>query len=419
MARHLKQPAQTYAAHTYPLPAQQPVPQAYTAQPPVPQSYADHQAYQQQAYVPQNTYQPQAYTAQRAYQQQRGVQQLVQQPEQRANQQQPQGRPSTHPRKHRWRTAALMLLWLAICAALGAGATYAAHYVLSSQNNTAKDPQIFKVLDILKPLEEKPTLPEPPFQSKSIYIYNLTDNCEVKNLNADAQLPPASLTKIMTVYTALQYIRNLDAKAPIDAASYAKLDDENASTAGFVAGEQTTFRDLLYGTLLRSGAECAISLAVNTAGSEDAFVAKMNKNAQKMGLRHTHFTNTTGLDDNNLMSTAHEIGQMLRQALTNETFRKIFCTASYNSSKTDKHPKGITIKSTVLSHLTPDEQQGFTILGGKSGTTDNAGLCWATLVEKNKKHYIVVTMGAPYTDINNQGSGQKDDTITAIQTLIP
>lgn len=385
MARHLKQPAQTYAAHTYPLPAQQPVPQAYTAQ---------------------NTYQQQAYTAQQAYQQ-------------HTYQQQPKDRPSKHPRKHRWRTAALMLLCLAICAALGAGATYAAHYVLSSQNNTAKDPQIFKVLDILKPLEEKPTLPEPPFQSKSIYIYNLTDNCEVKNLNADAQLPPASLTKIMTVYTALQYIRNLDAKAPIDAASYAKLDDENASTAGFVAGEQTTFRDLLYGTLLRSGAECAISLAVNTAGSEDAFVAKMNKNAQKMGLRHTHFTNTTGLDDNNLMSTAHEIGQMLRQALTNETFRKIFCTASYNSSKTDKHPKGITIKSTVLSHLTPDEQQGFTILGGKSGTTDNAGLCWATLVEKNKKHYIVVTMGAPYTDINNQGSGQKDDTITAIQTLIP
>lgn len=396
MARHLKQPAQTYAAHTYPLPAQQPVPQ----------SYADHQAYRQQAYAAQNTYQPQAYTAQRVYQQQ-------------AYQQQPQGRPSTHPRKHRWRAVALVLLCLAICAALGAGAIYAAHYVLSSQNNTAKDPQIFKVLDILKPLEEKPTLPEPPFQSKSIYIYNLTDNCEVKNLNADAQLPPASLTKIMTVHTALQHIRNLDAKAPIDAASYAKLDDENASTAGFVAGEQTTFRDLLYGTLLRSGAECAISLAVNTAGSEDAFVAKMNKNAQKMGLRHTHFTNTTGLDDNNLMSTAHEIGQMLRQALTNETFRKIFCTASYNSSKTDKHPKGITIKSTVLSHLTPDEQQGFTILGGKSGTTDNAGLCWATLVEKNKKHYIVVTMGAPYTDINNQGSGQKDDTITAIQTLIP
>lgn len=385
MARHLKQPAQTYAAHTYPLPAQQPVPQAYAAQ---------------------NTYQPQAYTAQRAYQQQ-------------AYQQQPKDRPSTHPRKHRWRTAALMLLCLAICAALGAGATYAAHYVLSSQNNTAKDPQIFKVLDILKPLEEKPTLPEPPFQSKSIYIYNLTDNCEVKNLNADAQLPPASLTKIMTVYTALQYIRNLDAKAPIDAASYAKLDDENASTAGFVAGEQTTFRDLLYGTMLRSGAECAISLAVNTAGSEDAFVAEMNKNAQKMGLRNTHFANTTGLDDNSLMSTAHEIGQMLRQALKNETFRKIFCTASYDSSKTDKHPKGITIKSTVLSHLTPDEQQGFTILGGKSGTTDNAGLCWATLVEKNKKQYIVVTMGAPYTDINNQGSGQKDDTITAIQTLIP
>lgn len=413
MARHLKQPAQTYAAHTYPLPAQATMPQPYAVQQPAQQ--AEQQAYAAQQPA-QHIYQQQAYQPQ-AYAAQQPAQQAYQQPP--VYQQPPQGRPSKHPRKHRWRTAALMLLCLAICAALGAGATYAAHYVLSNQSYTAKEPQIFKIFDILKPPEEKPTLPEPPFQSKSIYIYNLTDNCEVKNLNADAQLPPASLTKIMTVYTALQYIRNLDAKAPIDAPSFAKLDDENASTAGFVAGEQTTFRDLLYGTMLRSGAECAISLAVNTAGSEDAFVAKMNRNAQKMGLRHTHFTNTTGLDDNNLMSTAHEIGQMLSQALKNETFRKIFCTASYNSSKTDKHPKGITIKSTVLSHLTPDEQQGFTILGGKSGTTDNAGLCWATLVEKNKKHYIVVTMGAPYTDINNQGSGQKDDTITAIQTLIP
>lgn len=300
MARHLKQPAQTYAAHTYPLPAQAPMPQPYAVQQPAQQVYQQQLAYQQQ----------------------------------------PQGRPSKHPRKHRWRTAALMLLCLAICAALGAGATYAAHYVLSNQSYTAKEPQIFKIFDILKPPEEKPTLPEPPFQSKSIYIYNLTDNCEVKNLNADAQLPPASLTKIMTVYTALQYIRNLNAKAPIDAPSFAKLDDENASTAGFVAGEQTTFRDLLYGTLLRSGAECAISLAVNTAGSEDAFVAKMNRNAQKMGLHHTHFTNTTGLDDNNLMSTAHEIGQMLRQALTNETFRKIFLHGELQLVKNRQAPQG-------------------------------------------------------------------------------
>ena len=412
MVRHLKQPAQTYAAHTYPLPAQQLVPQ----------SYADHQAYQHQAYQPQ-AYQPQAYTTQNTYQQQTYAAQNTYQPQaytaQNTYQQQPKDRPSKHPRNHRWRAATFVLLCLVICAALGAGATYAAHYVLSNQSYTSKEPQIFKVFDILKPKEKTPEPPGAPFQSKSIYVYNLTDNCEVKNLNADAQLPPASLTKIMTVYTALQYIRNLDAKAPIDTASYAKLDEQNASTAGFVAGEQTTFRDLLYGTMLRSGAECAISLAVNTAGSEDAFVAEMNKNAQKMGLRNTHFANTTGLDDNSLMSTAHEIGQMLSCALKNETFRKIFCTASYDSSKTDKHPKGITIKSTVLSHLTPDEQQGFTILGGKSGTTDNAGLCWATLVEKNKKHYIVVTMGAPYTDINNQGSGQKDDTITAIQTLIP
>lgn len=94
MARHLKQPAQTYAAHTYPLPAQQPVPQ----------SYADHQAYRQQAYAAQNTYQPQAYTAQRAYQQ-------------HAYQQQPKDRPSKHPRNHRWRAAAFVLLCLVICAA--------------------------------------------------------------------------------------------------------------------------------------------------------------------------------------------------------------------------------------------------------------------------------------------------------------
>ena len=86
---------------------------------------------------------------------------------------------------------------------------------------------------------------------------------------------------------------------------------------------------------------------------------------------------------------------LLQAALNNETFRTVFTTGQYTSSVTAQHPKGLYMASTLLSRLDGGEVTGGQILGGKTGYTDAAGLCLASLAVVNGKEYILVTLGAP------------------------
>ena len=271
---------------------------------------------------------------------------------------------------------------------------------------------------------EKPRqLPDTPidsskFNSKHIYVYDLTHNKEILNFDGGKKCAPASLVKLMTIYTSLAHIKNLDDPAPVDPGIFDELEKENASLAGFVAGEATTYRDLLYGTLMRSGGECALSLAVHTAPSIESFVAEMNENAKKLQLDNTVYKNPTGIDEDGQMSTARDVARVFAACLQDERFRKAVEAVSYLSTKTKEHPQGLLLKANIRSRIDEGDEDGFHIKGGKSGTTDLAGLCWATLCEKKGVEYIVVVMGVPYADINSAGLGQKEDTLTILRDYI-
>ena len=99
--------------------------------------------------------------------------------------------------------------------------------------------------------------------------------------------------------------------------------------AGFRPGETATVRDLLYGALLPSGAECCETLAREVSGSEEAFVELMNQKAAALGMASTHFCNPTGLHDPEHVSTVRDMARLLRTAMQNEMFRTIFATARY------------------------------------------------------------------------------------------
>ncbi|MGY3725040.1 D-alanyl-D-alanine carboxypeptidase (penicillin-binding protein 5/6) [Granulicatella balaenopterae] len=255
------------------------------------------------------------------------------------------------------------------------------------------------------------------YHAESIYVYNLTDHKEVKSLNENQKRKPASLVKIMTVYTALQNSKDLSKAAPVDTESYQALVAQNASMAGFYGNESTTYRDLLYGAMLPSGGECADSLAINIAGSREGFVDLMNQQAEKMNLGNTHYENPDGLDSPNQYTTAKDIALILEQALQDGDFYAIFTKKAYLSTATNNHPQGVWMQSTVFTGLEEFEQQGFEILGGKTGTTDKAGLCLATLAQKDGKEYIVVVMGVPYLSLKNPGKGQFKDTIKIMEEL--
>lgn len=253
--------------------------------------------------------------------------------------------------------------------------------------------------------------------SKAVYLYNLTDDKEVLSKNENERLPMASLTKIMTVRVALKHIEDLGETAPVDLGAYYRAVDMNTSMAGFFGGEATTFRDLLYATILKSAGEAADSLAMNISGSMDNFVALMNKEVEDLGLKNTSYANADGMDDPGNYQSAKDCAMLIKDSLNDGDFRAIFTKRDFVTSPTADHPDGVYLESTIFSHLRKYEQNGFEILGGKSGTTDKAGLCWATLAVKNNKEYILVVMGVPYDDIDNLNDGHIEETLRIYENI--
>ena len=255
------------------------------------------------------------------------------------------------------------------------------------------------------------------FISKAVYLYNLTDDKEVLSKNENERLPMASLTKIMTVRVALKHITDLAATAPVDTDAYHRAIDMNASMAGFRGGEATSYRDLLYATMLRSAGEAADSLAINISGSMDNYVAMMNQEAKDLGLKNTSYANADGMDDPGNYQSAKDCAMLIKDSLEDGDFRAIFTKRDFVTRPTLDHPDGVYLESTVFSHLKKYNQNGFEIIGGKSGTTDKAGLCWATLAEKNGKEYILVVMGVPYDNIDNLNDGHIEETLRIYESI--
>lgn len=231
-------------------------------------------------------------------------------------------------------------------------------------------------------------------QSQAVALWDREAQDWVYTINGDERLAPASLTKILTVYTALELGADLNEEVKVNTALYQSMVEKNASMAGFYGDEDVTMGDLLYGTMLSSGGEAAGSAAISMSGSMEDFVFEMNQVAKEIPMENSLFTNPIGMDDEQQYASAKDLALLLDKALTNPTFREIFTKPMYWTSKNANHPDGLLLESTVLSVIPPTGHPAFQILGGKSGTTEKSGLCWATLAKVQGKEYILVTMGA-------------------------
>ena len=213
-------------------------------------------------------------------------------------------------------------------------------------------------------------------------------------MNADEKLPPASITKIMSLLLFME---------ALDSGKIALTDTVTCSeaAAGFGGsqiwlkpGEEMTVDDLLKAVAVQSANDATVCLAEYVAGSEEAFVQLMNQKAAALGMASTHFCNPTGLHDPEHVSTARDMAVLLRAAMQNEMFRRIFATARYTVPPTNLHPDGFTMESTFWSELDGTELRRGKFLGGKTGYTSAAGLCLASAAQVKGKRYILVTAGA-------------------------
>lgn len=213
--------------------------------------------------------------------------------------------------------------------------------------------------------------------------------------NGQEQIYPASLTKIMTALLAIEHTSDFSETVTVPGSIFPDLYAQNASMAGFQPGETASLEDLLYGVLLPSGAECSLTFALQIAGSEEAFVGLMNEKAAALGMEHTHFANATGLHDPEHYSTVHDLSLLLRFCLQDETFRTVFTTFRHSTAPSAQHPDGFTFFSTLSPDLEEGVFSGGEILGGKTGYTQEAGLCLASLAQIQGREYLLVTAGAP------------------------
>ena len=230
--------------------------------------------------------------------------------------------------------------------------------------------------------------------SESGILVRLSDGKVLTEFQSQEQIYPASLTKMMTCLVGIELITDLEEKVTLEPEIFPALYEESASMAGFEPGETVTVRDLLYGIILPSGGECSVEIARHVSGSEEAFVEKMNEKAAELGMTDTHFANVTGLQDEEHYTTVKDMSILLQNALENRLFRQIFCTREYTASSTEQHPQGLSFESSMFRLEEDWQVKGGEIRGGKTGFTDQAGLCLASLAHVDNRDYILVTAKA-------------------------
>ena len=216
---------------------------------------------------------------------------------------------------------------------------------------------------------------KPSFNAKSVIVSS--DEEAIYSKNCFKKMYPASLTKMMTAYVVFAKENNLDRTVKIDGESI-KISEPLAKKIRLM--------------------DAAKALAVAVAGSEEKFAALMNEEAKKIGATHSRFVNSTGLHDTAHYSTLYDLYLIFNELLKNPEFVKIVNQGSYTMKH--KNSIGVEVIKTMASTnkylagvlKSPD---GYTVIGGKTGTTDEAGSCiLMSFKSSSDKNYVVGVLKA-------------------------
>ena len=233
--------------------------------------------------------------------------------------------------------------------------------------------------------------------SDQMIVMDLTHNKVLFKKAADEKTRPASLAKMMTALVVIEHTEDFDERLKIPHDIYTYLNGSGIAVAGFEDSERLTVEDLLYGMLFNSGAECCLTLARHTAGSEAAFVKMMNEKASELGMKNTTFGNCIGLDNPACYTTARDWMRLTRYALKNEHFRQIFTSYTYEIKPTNKCDETRTIRNAAVRRFGNDRAGVF---GGKLGNTTQAQLCLASIAKIDGWEYVCISMLAQRTEVH-------------------
>lgn len=206
--------------------------------------------------------------------------------------------------------------------------------------------------------------------------------------NANEKLAPASMTKMMSMLLIMEEIEkgNLKYDEEITAS-------ENASSMGgsqifLQAGEKMTVTEMLKGIAIASGNDATVAMAERIAGSEEAFVKKMNSRAKELGLKNTNFVTSTGLDADNHYSSAYDMALIAKELVKHEKILEFTGTYEEYLRKNSKNPFWLVNTNKLVRFY-----QG--VDGLKTGFTNIAGYCLTATAKKDNMRLITVVMNEP------------------------
>jgi len=212
--------------------------------------------------------------------------------------------------------------------------------------------------------------------------------------NADEALPPASVTKIMTLLLVMEAIDS----GSIALSDMVSVSDYASSMGGsqvyLKAGETMSVEDLLKSVVIASANDAAVALAEFLMGSEEAFVKRMNERAKELGMENTNFENTNGLDDTaeNHLISARDIATMSRELIKHE---KILEYSSTWMDSIRNGEFGLTNTNRLIRFYSGAN-------GLKTGSTSKAKFCISASAKRDGMQLIAVIMGSPTRDIRNE-----------------
>ena len=241
------------------------------------------------------------------------------------------------------------------------------------------------------------------------FLYEYSSETLMYSWNGDMQIDPASMVKIMTALIAIEQ-GNLNDKVTVKTASYASLphDASMIRDIPFKDGEILSLEDMLNCMMIGSGNDAAITIAEHISGTQDAFVAEMNRYAVELGCTNTNFTNPHGLYDANQYSTCRDITRILKKAMEYESFQKLFGAIYYNVPETNM--SDLRVFKTTNFHLTQDLMETYydgRVTGGRTGVSLNDERCIASTASKDGLDMICIITGAKTVYAENGYSARR------------
>ena len=216
------------------------------------------------------------------------------------------------------------------------------------------------------------------------------------NKNGDEALPPASVTKVMTLLLVMEAVDSgvFTLADPVSVSEYAA--SMGGSQVYLEPGEEMTVEDMLKCVIIASANDAAVALAEKVSGSVDGFVSRMNERAAELGMQNTHFENPTGLDDavTNHTISAKDIAIMSRELIRH---KKVLEYSGIWMDTIRNGEFGLTNTNRLIRFY-----NGAT--GLKTGSTSKAGFCISATAKRDGMHLIAVIMGSPTRDERNNAA---------------